>query len=85
MTSPRALPRKGCSLATALALSLPCIALAAPGTIKRATDARTAPIKIAPLVEEVPRGTQVQADDAPTEGWRRVQLRNAHAKIESIR
>jgi hypothetical protein len=70
--SPRLL--KGGALVAALLLTWSSIALAAPGTIKRGTDARTAPFNVAPIVEEVPAGTKVDADNAASNGWRRVQL-----------
>jgi hypothetical protein len=66
--------RKGGSLIAALLLTWSSIALAAPGTIKRGTEARTAPFNVAPVIEEVPAGTKVDADVAASNGWRRVQL-----------
>jgi hypothetical protein len=71
---------RGVSLVTTLAFALaaPSFALAArKGTAARDTQARSAPTKVAPLVQDVASGTPVKADDAAVSGWRRVELPGA--------
>jgi hypothetical protein len=66
--------RKGLSLVAALALTSSSVAAAAPSITTQSTSARSAPFKVAPVVQELGAGTQVMADDEATNGWRRVKL-----------
>jgi hypothetical protein len=63
----------------ALLMSWSSLALAAPGFIKRSTEAHSAPFAVAPVIEEVHAGVQVTADPTPSNGWRRVQLPSGKA------
>jgi hypothetical protein len=66
--------RRGSSLIPALALTSSSVAAAAPSVTTQGTVARSAPFKVAPVVQELGPGTHVVADDVATNGWRRIQL-----------
>jgi hypothetical protein len=74
LTPTRPWSRRGVSLIAALALSWSSLVLAAPGVVKRSTEARSAPFTVAPVVELVPAGAMVAADETTSNGWRRIQL-----------
>lgn len=73
MPSSRPLVRALC-LSVAALTCWSSIAFAAPGVLKRDSEARSAPFAVAPLVEVVAARTKVSADEKATNGWRRVQL-----------
>lgn len=66
--------RKGPSLVAALAVAWSSVAAAAPSITIQGTTARSAPFKVAPVVQELEAGTHVVADDDATNGWRRIKL-----------
>jgi hypothetical protein len=58
------------------AMSWASVAGAAPAVVKQATDARSAPFNVAPVIETLPSGAKDEADEKASNGWRRVQLPN---------
>jgi hypothetical protein len=73
-TAPRAPFRRGLSLVAALALGSSSVAAAAPSVTTQDTSARSAPYKVAPVLQALEAGTHVVADDVATNGWRRIEL-----------
>jgi len=66
--------RRSFSLVSALTIGWSSIALAAPAIVQYDTDARSAPFAVAPLVESLPHGLKLEADELATDGWRLVRL-----------
>lgn len=66
--------RRGLSLVAALALGSSSVAAAAPSVTTQNTSARSAPFKVAPVLQGLEAGTHVVADDVATNGWRRIEL-----------
>jgi hypothetical protein len=74
LTSTKVPSRRRLSLALALALGSSSVAAAAPSVTTQDTSARSAPFKVAPVLQTLQAGTHVVADDAATNGWRRIEL-----------
>jgi hypothetical protein len=72
----RTLSSRASSLAVSLTLSISSVAAAAPSEVVRNADARSAPFTVAPVVGSVTVGERVDADEQPSNGWRRVHLPN---------
>jgi hypothetical protein len=68
------LVRKSLSFVTTCALSWASVAAAAPAVVTRDTEARSAPFNVAPVVETLAPGAKLDAEEQPSNGWRRVRL-----------
>ncbi|HEX4406846.1 MAG TPA: hypothetical protein VH560_18535 [Polyangia bacterium] len=66
--------RRTVSSVLALALSWSSLAFAAPAVVKRATEARSAPFEVAPVLSALVSGAKLSADRTADNGWRRVAL-----------